>query len=146
VTTRDYHFADLVAGELRLLGVLPLNATNAFHVVWYVFATRPRTVHELARTLNVHRCTVSRAVTAAGLPPLTRWIQLARALWACRWMAVTGEPVTRTAVEAGYSDPFAFSRQLHRISGIRPSEIRDSRDWRVVLPAFIKHHAKAGAR
>jgi AraC family L-rhamnose operon transcriptional activator RhaR/AraC family L-rhamnose operon regulatory protein RhaS len=42
----------------------------------------------------------------------------------CRLLRTTDLPVTRIALDAGFSDPNYFSRQFRKVMGISPSEYR----------------------
>ena len=81
-------------------------------------------VSRIARRTYVSRRTLCRHLRREGVPAAIDWIALARAVRAHKTI-VRGGPLRIAAAAAGYPDQFAMSNAIHRITGVRPSQLRD---------------------
>ena len=116
-----------VAGELRSILNAPPEALR---------------VGRIARRLYVARRTLGRHFRVVGLPAPNEWVGLARALLAHRTIA-RGGPLKAAAAAAGYPDQFTMSNAIHRITGLRPSQLRDV-SWTAFLDVWIARQREHG--
>ncbi len=116
-----------IAGELRSI----LNAPPA--------ALR---VGRIARRMYLSRRTLGRHFQLAGVPAPIDWVALARALCAHRTIA-RGGALKVAAAAAGYPDQFTMSNAIHRITGLRPSQLRDV-SWTAFLDVWIARQRERG--
>lgn len=70
------------------------------------------------------------------------WVVLARAVQAHRTF-VNGAPLQRAAYAAGYPDQFAMSQVIYRITGLRPSQLRDV-CWQALLDVWTARQRERG--
>lgn len=99
-------------------------------------------VHHIERRLNVSRRTLARHLRVEGLPVPRDWTALARALYAHRTF-VRGGSLQRAAYAAGYPDTFTMSAVFLRITGFRPSRLREV-DQAGLLDLWIMHQRERG--
>lgn len=83
-------------------------------------------VRQVARRVYASRRTLARHFRAEGLPAPIDWVALARAVCAHRTI-LRGGPLRIAAAAAGYPDQFTMSNAIRRITGMRPSQLRDVR-------------------
>lgn len=81
-------------------------------------------VSRVARRTYVSRRTLGRHLRREGVPAAIDWVALARAVRAHRTI-LRGGPLRIAAAAAGYPDQFAMSNAIHRITGMRPSQLRN---------------------
>ena len=99
-------------------------------------------VSRIARRVYVSRRTLGRHFRAAGLPSPADWVALAKALYAHRSIA-RGEPLRVAASSGGYPDQFTMSNAILRITGLRPSKLRDVH-WTELLDVWIARQGERG--
>jgi AraC-like DNA-binding protein len=110
-----------------------------------IFAAPPDTlrVAQIARRTYWSRRTLGRQFKTAGLPAPVDWVALARAVRAHRSIA-RGALMREAAASAGYRDQFTMSNAIHRITGLRPSKLRDVH-WTELLNVWIARQRERGA-
>lgn len=109
-----------------------------------IFTTPPETlrVSRFAPSVRLSRRTLGRRFQAEGVPSPAAWIRLARAVRAHRSI-LRGGSLQDAAAAAGYSDQFTMSNAIHRITGLRPSRLREvSQD--ALLTTWIDRQRKRG--
>lgn len=99
-------------------------------------------VNRIMRRMYCSRHTVGRHFRKEGLPSCHDWIALARAVCAHRTFC-RDAPLWQAAYAAGYPDPFTMSNTFRRITGVRPSHLRDV-DQPGLLDLWIIHQRKRG--
>lgn len=110
-----------------------------------IFTTPPEAlrVSRFARSAHLSRRTLGRRFQAEGVPSPAAWIALARAVRAHRSI-LRGGSLQDAGTAAGYSDQFTMSNAIHRITGLRPSHLREvSQDG--LLATWIDRQRKRGA-
>lgn len=109
-----------------------------------IFAAPPDTlrVARIARRTYWSRRALGRHFKAAGLPAPVDWVALARAVRAHRCIA-RGALLRVAAASAGYRDQFTMSNAIHRITGLRPSKLRDVH-WTELLNVWIARQRERG--
>ncbi|MGH7576201.1 MAG: helix-turn-helix domain-containing protein [Longimicrobiales bacterium] len=118
---------------------------RAAHHLRSIFAAPPEAlrVDRIARRVHVDRATLARHFRAEGIPSPREWITLARALYAHRTF-LRGGTLQSAAYAAGYSDTFTMSSAFRRITGLRPSRLRDV-DQKALLDVWIIRQRDCGA-
>lgn len=95
----------------------------------------------LLRSLGESESTVRGWFRARALPPPGHWLAASRALRAAlRLQAEPGTSLMTVAVEAGYSDHSALSRQVNQLFGMRPGGIRGTLGWEWLLERWLVRH------
>lgn len=110
-----------------------------------IFAAPPealRVARIARRVVYAGRQTLNRHFRAEGLPPTRDWVVLARAVHAHRTF-VDGASLQRAGYAAGYPDQFTMSQVIHRITGLRPSQLRDV-CWQPFLDVWIARQRERG--
>lgn len=105
----------------------------------FLLAPQYRTLAGILTALRVPASSVGAKFSKRRLPPPSTWLHLAHALHAAlRLQAEPRESVFRVALELGYSDHSALSRQLIRNFRMRPSEIRETLGWEWLLDRWLE--------
>ncbi len=96
-----------------------------------------QTISRLARRVYMSRRALGRRFHVASLPPPSRWLQFARVLRACFQLQISDDTIGDVARRLGYPDGFAFSNQTHRLTGVRPSDVRKALGWEWLVERWI---------
>jgi AraC-like DNA-binding protein len=109
-----------------------------------IFTAPPEALRvcDIARRTYWSRRTLGRHFKVAGLPSPVQWVALARAMYAHRSIA-RGALLRTAAASAGYPDQFTMSNAIHRIAGLRPSELRNVH-WTELLNVWIARQRELG--
>jgi AraC-like DNA-binding protein len=102
-----------------------------------------RTVSGLARALYMSRRALGRRFMTRGLPVPSHWLHFGRVL---RGSINLQDPTTNlftVGCELGYPDGFAFSNQLKRLTGLRPSMMRECFGWEWIVESWLYQEAKS---
>ena len=103
-----------------------------------------RSVNALARGVYLSRRALGRRFTAAGLPVPSHWLHAARVLRAVIRIQDRDGTLASIAYDLGYPDAFALSNQMKRLTGVRPSEVRDRRGWEWFFETWLRKEAREG--
>ncbi len=108
------------------------------HFVAALFEAPARvvTVRDLARGLGVLPTTLMSRFFRAALPPPKRYLALARLTRAAYLLRAPAWTVAAVADHLEYSSAQGFSRHLHLVLGMRPSEFRRRYDAPAMLARF----------
>ena len=92
-----------------------------------IFELAPRvgSVNRLCHDLYMSRRTLGRHFEACSLPVPSHWLQFARLLHVVLRSQAERLAIFKIALSMGYPDGFTLSNQLKRMTGFRPSEIRN---------------------
>lgn len=101
-------------------------------------------VEALARGVYLSRRALGRRFQTAGIPVPSHWLHIGRVLRACVRLQSEATPVNQVAYELGYTDGFAFSNQMNRLTGLRPSDVRNTLGWLWIAEAWLQHEARHG--
>ena len=96
-----------------------------------------RTVAGLARGLYRSRRALGRHFTTRGLPVPSHWLHFSRVLRAGIQLQNQDQSLFTIATRLGYPDGFALSNQMKRLTGVRPSRVRDRLGWEWFVEAWI---------
>lgn len=107
-------------------------------------ALNASSVADLARGMYLSRRAMGRRFFTAGLPAPSRWLQIGRVLHAS--LRLQREATTLQAVARDFhcSDGFALSNQMERLTGLRPSEVRQLAGWEWIFECWIGREVHRG--
>jgi AraC-like DNA-binding protein len=100
-----------------------------------------RTVGGLARALYMSRRALGRRFLTRGLPVPSHWLHFGRVLRASILLQSPDTTVTNAARALGYPDGFALSNQMKRLTGLRPSIMRECFGWEWIVEAWLRVEA-----
>lgn len=109
-----------------------------------VFSAAPHTgsIERLARQLHQSRRTLGRFFQERGLPVPSHWLQFARVLHVAIQLQNTSLNIGRVAVRFGYPDGFTMSHTMKRLTGYRPSFVREHLGWEWIVEAWWQREAR----
>ena len=87
----------------------------------------PIRVAELAARVGVHPKSMSKAFRRSVGVTLAAYVRRRRIDWACERLITTGLPLSRIAMEAGFTDQAHFARLFKRAIGLTPRAFRAAR-------------------
>ena len=133
-----------VAGLLTDEGVL--RDDDARDRVVRIFAHAPRltSISKLARKMAQSRRTLGRFFSARGLPVPSHWLQFARVLHVALQLQNTRTSINRVSTRNGYPDGFTLSNAMKRLTGYRPSFVRENLGWEWLVAAWLRGEAQVG--
>jgi AraC-like DNA-binding protein len=114
----------------------------------FLLAPTHRTLSDLLSALHIPASSMGAKLSKKILPPASNWLHLAHAMYsALRLQSSPDTSVCRVALEFGYGDHSALSRQLIRNFGLRPSAIRETLGWEWLLDRWVErslvgHHPR----
>jgi AraC-like DNA-binding protein len=103
-----------------------------------------RTVSGLARSLYMSRRALGRRFTTRGIPVPSHWLHLGRILRAAVRLQNPDVTLLSVASDLGYPDGFSLSNQMHRLTGLRPSIMRECFGWEWVVEAWLLREGQDG--
>ena len=103
-----------------------------------------QTVAGLARGVYLSRRALGRKFMSEGLPVPSHWLHFARLLRAVIQIQTRDDNLMSVAYRLGYPDAFALSNQMKRLTGVRPSEVRDLLGWEWFAEAWIEEEIRTG--
>ena len=104
-----------------------------------------RTVSGLARALYMSRRALGRRFMTKGLPVPSHWLHFGRILRGSLRLQNPLASLLAVASELGYPDGFAFSNQMKRLTGLRPSMMRECFGWEWVVESWLLKEAQSGS-
>lgn len=111
-----------------------------------LFALSPRTrsIQGLARGMAQSRRSLGRYFSERDLPVPSHWLQFARILYVAIQLQNTNTSINRVAGRFGYPDGFTFSNAMKRLTGYRPSFVREHLGWEWILAAWLREEGWKG--
>lgn len=103
-----------------------------------------RTVGGLARALYMSRRALGRRFMTRGLPVPSHWLHFGRVLRGSIRLQDPHANLFGVVCELGYPDGFAFSNQLKRLTGLRPSIMRECFGWEWIVESWLFKEAQSG--
>lgn len=103
-----------------------------------------RTVNELAKAVFLSRRALGRRFADDGIPVPSHWLHFARVLRACIRLQNSGASLFDIAGTLGYTDGFALSNQMARLTGLRPTDVRDRPGWEWIVECWIEREWNRG--
>lgn len=103
-----------------------------------------KTIGGLARSLYLSRRALGRRFLSRGLPVPSHWLQFGRILRAAVHLQTSNDSLFTVASAHGYPDGFALSNQMYRLTGVRPSTVRDRLGWEWIVEAWLEMEVAEG--
>ncbi len=103
-----------------------------------------KTVSGLARSLYMSRRALGRRFMKCGLPVPSHWLHFSRILRASIELQNSDRSLFQVAVGLGYPDGFSLSNQMKRLTGLRPSVVRECLGWEWIVEAWLKVESAEG--
>lgn len=127
-----------VADLLELDGMVPDQASR--QVIQEVFSAAPQisSIERLAARMCQSRRTLGRFFQERDLPVPSHWLQFARLLHVAIQIQNTRLNINRISARFGYTDGFTMSNSMKRLTGYRPSFIREHLGWEWIVQAWIR--------
>jgi AraC-like DNA-binding protein len=104
-----------------------------------------RTVSGLARALYMSRRALGRRFMTRGLPVPSHWLHFGRILRGSIRLQDPRANLFSVGCELGYPDGFAFSNQMNRLTGLRPSIMRECFGWEWIVESWLFKEAESGS-
>jgi AraC-like DNA-binding protein len=95
-------------------------------------------ITELARRMYTSRRTLGRHFSKHDLPVPSHCLHFARLLHVAIRLHSEDVAIFRVANRFGYPDGFTMSNQMKRLTGYRPSEVRELLGWEWITEAWVK--------
>jgi AraC-like DNA-binding protein len=126
------------ADLLTELGWVPDLETRAR--IELIFARAPHTssIDQLSTALCQSRRTLGRFFAERGLPVPSHWLQFARILHVAVQLQNTRTNINRVSSRFGYPDGFTMSNSMKRLTGYRPSFVREHLGWEWIVAAWLR--------
>jgi AraC-like DNA-binding protein len=127
-----------VVAQLEASGVL--RDPEARETVETIFAAAPRitSIQKLATAMCQSRRTLGRFFHRRQLPVPSHWLQFARVLHVSIQLQNTRTNVNRVAARYGYADGFTLSNSMKRLTGYRPTFIRQHLGWEWIVDVWLR--------
>lgn len=117
------------------LASAPKGALRFFEILFAV-AARTTTIRQLAMSLEVMPSTLISRFFRAGMPPVKRFLSLARLTYAARLFENPGISIANVANQLDYSSPQSFSRHVRMLLGLTAAAFRERYDGEGMLQFF----------
>jgi AraC-like DNA-binding protein len=102
------------------------------------------TVNGLARALYMSRRALGRRFMTRGLPVPSHFLHFGRVLRASVLLQVPDASLFGVSCELGYPDGFALSNQMKRLTGLRPSIMKECFGWEWIVESWLHLEAVGG--
>ena len=104
-----------------------------------------RTVTGLSRALYMSRRAVGRRFMSRGLPVPSHWLHFGRILRAALHLQDPSANLFSVGCDLGYPDGFALSNQMKRLTGLRPSIMRECFGWEWIVESWLIQESQSGS-
>lgn len=110
------------------------------NVIQEIFAAAPHvtSVEKLSARMCKSRRTLGRFFQERELPVPSHWLQFARILHVAIQIQNTSLNVHRVSARYGYTDGFTMSNSMKRLTGYRPSFVREHLGWEWIVDAWLQ--------
>jgi AraC-like DNA-binding protein len=129
--------APAVADLLTDMGRVPDSETRQRIEAIFARASHTASIDELSVALCQSRRTLGRFFAARGLPVPSHWLQFARILHVSIQLQNTRTNIGRVSMRFGYPDGFTMSNSMKRLTGYRPSFVREHLGWEWIVAAWL---------
>lgn len=103
-----------------------------------------RTIGGLARSLFISRRALGRRFLVEGLPVPSHWLQFGRLFRVTNQLQNGTDSLFSIATQHGYADGFALSNQMYRLTGVRPSTVRECLGWEWFVESWLETEVSEG--
>lgn len=131
-----------VADYLEGMGAIADPETRARVETIFAAAPNVRSIQALARRLCQSRRTLGRFFQERGLPVPSHWLQFARVLHVAIQIQNTNLNIGRISARFGYPDGFTMSNTMKRLTGYRPSFVREHLGWEWIVEAWWREEGR----
>lgn len=133
-----------VADQLEDAGMVPDDACR--EIVETIFASAPHvpSIDLLAARMCQSRRTLGRFFQERDLPVPSHWLQFARILHVAIQIQNTRLNIHRISVRFGYTDGFTMSNSMKRLTGYRPTFVREHLGWEWLVEMWIRGEGYRG--
>lgn len=100
-------------------------------------APETRSISSLSKRMYTSRRTLGRHFLGTGMPVPSHCLHFARLLHVAIQLQSDDAAVFRVASRLGYSDGFTMSNQMKRLTGYRPSQVRELLGWEWLVEAWL---------
>jgi AraC-like DNA-binding protein len=104
----------------------------------FELAADTNSIATLARRMYTSRRTLGRHFSAQGLPVPSHCLHFARIAHVAVQLQNDDAAIFRVAARYGYPDGFTLSNQMKRLTGHRPSEVRELLGWEWIVESWLK--------
>jgi AraC-like DNA-binding protein len=101
-------------------------------------AAHVSSIEQLSTSLCQSRRTLGRFFAERDLPVPSHWLQFARILHVAIQLQNTRTNINRVSARFGYPDGFTMSNSMKRLTGYRPSFVRDHLGWEWLVDAWLR--------
>ena len=133
---RTLHSA--VGDHLQFAGIFPDDETRFTVEDIIAAAPRVRSIENLATRMCQSRRTLGRYFRARELPVPSHWLQFARVLHVAVHIQNTRTSINRVSNRYGYPDGFTMSNSMKRLTGYRPTFVREHLGWEWIVEAWLR--------
>jgi AraC-like DNA-binding protein len=130
--------APAVTDLLMILGRVPDEEARDLIETIIASAAHTTSIDELATTLCQSRRTLGRFFAERDLPVPSHWLQFGRILHVAIQLQNTRANINRVASRFGYPDGFTMSNSMKRLTGYRPSFVREHLGWEWLVEAWLR--------
>ena len=127
-----------VGDYLDEAGLLPDVATRLRVETIFAEAAHVRSIEGLAKKLCQSRRTLGRFFHDRGLPVPSHWLQFARILHVAIQLQNTRTNISRVSARYHFPDGFTMSNAMKRLTGYRPSFVREHLGWEWIVEAWLR--------
>lgn len=125
-----------VVDHLDRAGWIDSDETRARALTIFDVAPATVSIERLSRRMCESRRNLGRYFHEHQLPVPSHWLGFARSLHAAIQLQNTNSNINRVALRLGYPDGFTMSNQMKRLTGYRPSFIREHFGWEWIVEAW----------
>ena len=127
-----------VTGYLDAAGMIPTD--TARDMILGIMQSAPDTssVEQLASRMCQSRRTLGRYFKEHGLPVPSHWLAFARVVHVALHIQNSSTAASRLAIRFGYPDGYTMSNQMKRMTGHRPSFVREHLGWEWIVESWIR--------
>lgn len=130
--------APAVADLLTHLGYVPDQETRERIETIFSRAAHTPSIDQLCTALCQSRRTLGRFFAERDLPVPSHWLQFARILHVSIQIQNTRANISRISMRFGYTDGFTMSNSMKRLTGVRPSFVREHLGWEWIVTAWLR--------
>jgi AraC-like DNA-binding protein len=130
--------APAVVDLLSSMGRVPDQEARERIRIIFASAAHTGSIDQLATALCQSRRTLGRFFATRNLPVPSHWLQFARILHVAIQLQNTQTNINRVSGRFGYPDGFTMSNSMKRLTGYRPSFVREHLGWEWLVEAWLR--------
>jgi len=123
---------------LNTMGWIPDDETRQRAESIFTRAPHTASIDDLSGALCQSRRTLGRFFSERDLPVPSHWLQFARLLHVSVQLQNTRTNINRVSARFGYPDGFTMSNSMKRLTGYRPSFVREHLGWEWIVAAWVR--------